>query len=110
MFSPSSGLRLNQNIPNPFKNSTLISFDLKNAATTNLKVFTIDGRLVKTVLDSWQSWGEHKLNINSKGVKEGVYNFLLELGGLSEVRKMVVLKSHLLFFIKQRNLSSLVVL
>ena len=91
-MNASSGLNLRQNFPNPFDHSTLISFYLENAGQASLKIYATDGRLVSTLLESWQSTGEHQFTFSAEGLTEGIYYYKLEAEGLSEVRKMVVLK------------------
>lgn len=87
-----AGLTLNQNFPNPFDHSTLITYQLENAGQVNLSVYASDGQLVSKLVDSHESRGEHQVNFNSAGLTEGVYYYKLETEGLSEVRKMVVLR------------------
>jgi len=89
---PSPGLNLDQNFPNPFDYTTKISFYLENAGNTKLNIYTADGRLVNTLLNNWQSKGEHQIIFNAEGLEDGIYYYKLESEGLSEVRKMVVLK------------------
>jgi len=92
VLNPSSGLILHQNFPNPFDNTTLIPFHLENAGHASLNIYTAEGRLVKTLLDSWQSKGEHQFTFSAEGLTDGIYYYKLESGGLSEVRKMIILK------------------
>ncbi len=87
-----SGLNLKQNFPNPFDHNTVISYDLATAGPVSLKVYGTDGRLINTLVDSWQSKGEHQFAFASEGLTEGIYYYKMESLGLSEVRKMVILK------------------
>ncbi len=43
-------LALNSNVPNPFNPATRISFDLPNSQAISLRVFDINGRLVRTLV------------------------------------------------------------
>jgi len=86
------GLYLHQNFPNPCNLSTEISFYLEKDGHTSLKIFALDGSLVKTVLDGWQINGEHQITFCAESLENGIYFYQLEADGLSEIRKMVVLK------------------
>lgn len=91
LISANEGI-LCQNFPNPFSHNTSISFYLEEAAQVKLKVYASDGHLVSTLLESKQSVGEHQLTINAGDLEEGIYFYQLDVEGLTEVRKMVVLK------------------
>jgi flagellar hook assembly protein FlgD len=41
--------RIHQNYPNPFNNSTIIEFELPQAAFVDLDIYDISGRLVKNL-------------------------------------------------------------
>ncbi len=64
---------LNQNYPNPFNASTMISFRLEQAGHVLLEVYNMNGRSVKTLLDSRR--------------EPGLYNFLWQ--GLDEAGQPV---------------------
>ena len=85
-------LLLRQNFPNPFDHNTSISFYLEDDAQVSLKVYATDGHLVSTLLESKQSSGEHQITFNADNLDEGIYFYKLDVEGLTEVRKMVVLK------------------
>lgn len=91
-LEPLTGLRLDQNIPNPFNQSTMISYFLENAGQVNLTIYTADGQLVSSLINSQQSGGEHHFNFNAESLTEGIYYYKLETEGISEVKKMVVLR------------------
>ncbi len=92
VYTANSGLKLHQNFPNPFNSTTDISFYLKNEGHTSLKVYTLDGRLVKTVLNKWQREGTHIIALDAENMGNGIYFYKLESEGSSEVRKMIVFK------------------
>ena len=91
-LKPLTGLTLFQNFPNPFDRNTLITYHLKNASQVSLSVFSLDGQLVSQLIDGRQQKGEHKVNFNAESITEGVYFYKLEIEGLTEVRKMIVLR------------------
>ncbi len=85
-------LLLRQNFPNPFNPSTTISYDLPVGGTVSLKVFTLDGREVATLVKENQSAGSHQINFHSGDLSSGVYLYRLQLGSFSQTRKLVLLK------------------
>jgi len=44
-------LALHRNVPNPFNPLTMISFETTTAGPVNLRLFGVDGRLVRTLVD-----------------------------------------------------------
>jgi hypothetical protein len=89
---------LSEPYPNPFGPQTDIRFGLKEAASVSLKIYNIDGRLVRTLYDfSFMQAGEHRetwngLNDQGARVPSGVYFLKLNAGnGYSKTQKMVVL-------------------
>lgn len=86
------GILLYQNYPNPFENSTLIMYTLKNTGPVNLSVYAADGKLVRSLVNSLQLKGEHTINFNAENLTEGVYYYKLESEGISEIKRMVVLR------------------
>lgn len=91
-FEYLAGIALYQNIPNPFNQSTLISYFLENAGQVNLSVYAADGQLVSKLIDNRQSRGEHQITFNAEKLTDGIYYYRLETDGNSEVKKMVVLR------------------
>jgi hypothetical protein len=50
-----------QNAPNPFWPETRIAFDLPAAGRTELKVFDVSGRLIRTLVDEKRPAGPHSV-------------------------------------------------
>jgi hypothetical protein len=91
---------LGANHPNPFNPSTEFSFSLKQDANVNLSVFDMRGRLVRTVIDTRLTAGDHTGTYHWDGrdsagrnVNSGTYFYRLTTDtGFSESRKMTLLK------------------
>ena len=83
---------LYQNTPNPFNPSTTIRFDLPESGDVSLKVYTLLGAEVKTLIHGKMSVGEHQVQWNTIDQPSGVYLVRLEAGGFVQTRKMVVMK------------------
>lgn len=83
---------LAQNFPNPFNPSTTISYALPVGGTVFLKVFSLDGREVATLVRENQSVGEHAIAFDASHLASGVYIYRLQLGGFVQAKKLLLLK------------------
>lgn len=83
-----------QNYPNPFNASTNFEFDLPRATEVNLKIFTLEGEEVATLLNQSKfAAGSHRVNWNARNLPSGVYIYRLQTNnGFVAVRKLVLLK------------------
>ncbi len=93
-----TGYYLAQNYPNPFNPTTWIEFVLPKDEFVTLKIYTLDGREVKTLVENkLYSAGRHRIswdgtdNIGSK-VASGVYIYRIEAGKFKASKKMLFLK------------------
>jgi hypothetical protein len=86
-------LSLRQNFPNPFNPSTTISYSLPVGGTVSLKVYSLDGKEVATLVQENQSVGEHTVNFSAPTtLASGAYIYQLRLGNFSQTKKFVLLK------------------
>ncbi|MBN2424535.1 MAG: T9SS type A sorting domain-containing protein [Calditrichaceae bacterium] len=86
-----------QNSPNPFNPQTTIRYHLKKHTNVVLKVYDLQGREVKTLLQSTQNAGEYSVNWNgidknNKQVSSGFYIYELQAGSERQSKKMLLLK------------------
>ena len=89
--------RLNQNHPNPFNPSTLLSYYLPQDGFVNITVYDILGRKVKTMVNYNQSSGYKSLEWNAtnnqgQAVSAGVYLYSIEVGDFRRTKKMILLE------------------
>ncbi|MER3522733.1 MAG: hypothetical protein C4326_01355 [Ignavibacteria bacterium] len=94
--------RLHQNFPNPFSAagsdvvggnaSTTIAFTLGRASFVSLKVFDVAGREVGTLLEQNMAAGTHAHTFRAHHLAAGVYLYRLSAGGVTQTRKMVVVR------------------
>jgi hypothetical protein len=87
-----SQFELAQNYPNPFNPTTTISYSLPVGGTVFLKVFSLDGREVATLVSENQSVGEHSVAFDASRLASGVYIYRLQLGGFAQTKKLLLLK------------------
>jgi uncharacterized repeat protein (TIGR02543 family) len=96
--------KLYQNYPNPFNPSTMIQFDLPNAAIVTLKIFNVLGQEMATLLDRQEmTEGGQQIQFSATDFASGVYFYRIQAEGLSDesgntpttftsVRKMILVK------------------
>jgi hypothetical protein len=98
---PVTRARLNQNHPNPFNPSTVISFTVPGGSTSrnevSLMIFDVRGALVKTLVRGGVTGGRHEVTwngTNDRGVQvaSGIYFARFVTGGYKEMRKLVLLR------------------
>ena len=85
---------LYQNYPNPFNPGTVITYSLADAGYVKLKIYDAIGREIKTLVDEFQSVGEHssRFSITDKTLTSGIYFYTLQAGNKFFTKKMVYLK------------------
>ncbi len=88
---------LYQNYPNPFNPETRIDFELPQGCRVELSVYNLLGRRVKILADGGYSAGSHTVtwdgrDDNGSMVSSGVYFYRLTASGVSETRKMLLMK------------------
>lgn len=85
-----NGLVLNENFPNPFSQSTTISYQLKDEGFVSLKVFDAIGNEVTTLVNSRQTGGAHNVDFSANGLAGGVYYYTLTIDNQVRTNKMVI--------------------
>jgi len=89
-------IRLNQNFPNPFNGSTVISFSLSRAMDVDLRVVDLLGRNVSSMNLGPLTAGEHRTMWSAEGtmLSSGSYFYFLSSAGrtVSDVRTLVLLR------------------
>ena len=86
---------LGQNYPNPFNPSTVIPYQLTEAAPVRLEVFNLLGQRLATLVDGMQSAGAHiaawdATDAAGQAVGAGVYIYRLSSEGRSQSGRMVL--------------------
>ncbi|MBN1780079.1 T9SS type A sorting domain-containing protein [bacterium] len=83
---------LNQNYPNPFNPVTYIRFGLPTAGEVQINLFNIQGKKVKTLLNTYKSAGYYVLHFDGRELTGGIYFYKIQSGKFSEIKKMILLK------------------
>jgi FlgD Ig-like domain len=89
-----SKFELEQNYPNPFSNSTALSYKLKTPSEARITIYDILGREVRRFTTDIQTAGVYKILWNGNNnfgqkVTPGVYFYRLQAGEEAQVKKMV---------------------
>ena len=93
---PQSGLVLNQNSPNPFSSTTVISFELDQNSHVSLIVYDLSGREVRTLADSERTSGLNSVvwngsNNSGESVPTGTYIIRLQTDSCRDSVKAVLI-------------------
>lgn len=88
---------LRQNSPNPFGAATRIDFSLEREGRAAVRIYDVTGRLLATLVDREMPTGGHSvswngMDSNGRKVSAGTYFYELQIEGLRQSRKMVVLR------------------
>ncbi|MBD3288411.1 S8 family serine peptidase [candidate division KSB1 bacterium] len=88
---------LYDNYPNPFNNLTTIQFDLAEPNNIKLRIYNINGQLVKTLVDGNRQTGSYRVRWDGTSdsgfaVSTGVYIYRLQAGNNLKIKKMLYLR------------------
>jgi peptidoglycan/xylan/chitin deacetylase (PgdA/CDA1 family) len=89
---PVAHFSLDQNYPNPFNPQTEIRFTLDRAARVSLAVYDVAGAHIRTLNDGPMNAGSHRVSFNAGDLPSGVYIYSLRAGGVTQSRKMTLIK------------------
>jgi len=84
---------LEQNYPNPFNPVTGIKFTIpSNGLYTELKVYDITGREVKTLITQLLEAGNYSITFDGGNFSSGIYFYSLKAGNYFDTKKMILVK------------------
>ncbi|KAK3582585.1 hypothetical protein CHS0354_024139 [Potamilus streckersoni] len=83
---------LHQNAPNPFNESTLIKYELKDDSNVLLEVFDILGRRVAVLENRRLPKGKHEVTLESRNLATGVYFCRLYAEAVVKHIKMILVR------------------
>lgn len=88
---------LQQNVPNPFNPTTTITYSIATPNDVHLAIYDVNGRLIKTLVNDWQSAGQYSINWNGtnedgQAVNSGIYFYQMTTSQTNETKSMVLLK------------------
>jgi hypothetical protein len=78
--------------PNPMDENGKVSFNILNKTDAQLHIYSINGKLVKTIALSGLASGKHVVDLNMNGHGKGTYIIQLEAGDKKDVTRFIKLK------------------
>lgn len=84
--------KLYQNYPNPFNPATKITFDVKENSFVTLKIYNIQGRLIRTLFSNNMQPGSYSINFDGAELPSGVYLVKMIAGTFVDSKKMLLVK------------------
>lgn len=86
-----SGLDLNQNSPNPFRNYTTINYSVAKQSNVNFYVMNLLGEIVYR--NSYKAkQGENKIKFDGTLLNKGIYLYTVEIDGFKMTKRMIIEK------------------
>ena len=95
--TPSGTQLLRQNVPNPFAGTTQIQYSLGSSGPVDLRIYDVQGRLVRTLTEGKQPAGPHAVVWDGRDgegsiVATGTYFYELVTEGGNQTRKAIRLE------------------
>ncbi len=78
--------------PNPFWGATQVEWAIPTARRVTLRVFDVQGRAVRTLVDGVRPAGRYVATLRADGLPAGVYLCRLDAGGVTAQRKLLLLR------------------
>ncbi len=75
--------------PNPFFQSTTLTYTLPRAAEVRVEVFDVLGRRVQILADGFQSAGAHRVAFDAGDLPSGLYVIRFSAGGVIDVQRVM---------------------
>jgi len=91
VFSPGE-FSLEQNYPNPFNPATTMKFSVPKKTIVTLKVYDILGNVIATLVNDEKAAGVYTLKFNGEKLSSGLYFYILNAGGYTSTKKMLLIK------------------
>jgi hypothetical protein len=68
---------ISQNYPNPFNPSTKIDYQLPINSSVSIKLYDINGKVVRDLVNSNQTAGSYTIQVNAQNMASGVYFYYI---------------------------------
>jgi hypothetical protein len=92
-----SNYALSQNYPNPYNPVTQITYQLPQPGVVSLKIYNVQGQLVRTLVNEYKPAGTHSISWNGRNdlgmeVSSGIYFYRIQAGSFTETKRMILIK------------------
>jgi len=84
---------LSQNYPNPFQQTTTITYSIPARNIVTLKVYDSSGREVRTLVNELKQAGAHSRAFNAGQLSAGTYYYRITVGNSYETRKLILINN-----------------
>jgi hypothetical protein len=88
----SQGFIVNQNHPNPFSNSTLISFNISETSHVSIIIHNSRGEIIAQPANRIFTNGKHSVQFNANNYPNGVYYYTVKTEKFIETKKMILIR------------------
>lgn len=83
---------VHQNYPNPFNPSTKISFSVPSRSNVTVKVYSLLGEEITTLVNEEVAAGEYATRFDASELSSGMYFYSVKAGPYVQTKKMLLLK------------------
>jgi aminopeptidase N len=84
--------RLFQNHPNPAKNETHITYELRGSSDVKLEIINIMGKVVTSHEYPSRPKGMNSIDLDCSALPSGVYSYRIKAGDVMQTKKMLITK------------------
>lgn len=91
ILNAQAGQKVIKNYPNPFSKSTTINYQAQNGHVL-LQVFSMNGRLIETLVNADQQEGTYEVAFTNKGYGPGSYYARFQNGSIQQTQNMMIIK------------------
>ena len=78
--------------PNPFNESTTISYELKTQNKVEISIYNATGRKISTLVNEQQLAGKHSIIFNAVNLANGIYVYKIKTGTVEQRGKLLLMK------------------
>lgn len=83
---------IGQNVPNPFNNSSVITYTLNETSNVSVQITDVTGKVVQTITPGTQVAGTYTMTIDATTLADGMYFYTFTVGNEIVTKQMVVSK------------------
>ncbi|MBC8204002.1 MAG: T9SS type A sorting domain-containing protein, partial [FCB group bacterium] len=91
-YHTAANLTIHKAYPNPFNETTSISFTLNQTAEVYITLYDVQGRRAGQIVRTYYSAGYNSVEISAEGLASGIYILRLESQGRDYYQKLILLK------------------
>jgi hypothetical protein len=84
--------KLNNNYPNPFNPTTMITYSIPKTSLTKLIIYDILGRQIVKLVNEVKTPGNYQVQFTATSLASGVYFYRLIAGDFIDTKKMLLIK------------------